>query len=79
MRNCVVGDCFWRETDDCSWDGPRVESRDKGCCALISKDSSGYCECGDGTIAMKKGCGKEGYSTCNESCQNETPCRKLIS
>ena len=80
LENCVLGDCFWRGSGDCRWDGPRDESRDKGCCAVIPEDSSGYCECGDGTKTMKKGCEKRSYSsTCNEACRSETPCRKLSS
>lgn len=46
----------WRQTGDCSSDGPRQEDRDKGCDDSIDARMSGYCECGDGRIIRKPGC-----------------------
>ena len=52
---------------------------DRGCCAVIAEDWSGYCECADGSKTMNKGCEKGGYVTCNEACQENIPCGKLYS
>ena len=59
------------------WDGTREETKDKGCCNEISEGWSGYCECANGTIAMKKGCEKGTYSRCNEACKTDHSCGKL--
>lgn len=41
--------CMWRQTGSCSPDGPREESKDKKCSAVIPKGDSGFCDCdGDG-------------------------------
>ena len=48
------GPCFWRQSGGCTWDGPREEIYDRGCCDTISDGWSGYCECANGTKTMKK-------------------------
>lgn len=75
----LEGPCFWRQSGGCRWDGPREESNDKGCCYIIADGWSGYCECANGTITMKKGCEEGASSSCKEACQDEVQCGKLLS
>ena len=79
-QNCGLEvSCFWRQSASCRWDGPREEGSDKGCCDTIADGWSGYCECANGTITMKKGCEEGASSSCKEACQDEVQCGKLLS
>lgn len=58
----------WRQTGGCSPDGRRERYRDKTCGYGIEDGWSGYCECAGGRKAMKKGCAKGAFRTCNDAC-----------
>ena len=64
-----IGGCIsWRQTSDCDPDGKREPEYDKECSRQIKNGWSGYCECGDGSEKMKKGCGTGTGATCNDAC-----------
>jgi len=64
----------WRQTGQCSADGPREEQKDLSCDQRIAPDNSGFCECGGGRIVRKPGCSAgdelEPF-TCQEECRRE--------
>ena len=60
--------CFWRQTGGCSWAGPREPQFDKGCDTVIASGHSGYCECANGTVGMKKECKAGKFKTCQAAC-----------
>jgi len=45
----------WRQTGDCSSDGPREEANDRGCDHTLLEES-GYCECGGDRVVKHNGC-----------------------
>ena len=50
----------WRQTGNCSADGPREEDKDLSCGQNVAADASGYCECGGGRrVARPDGCGDD--------------------
>lgn len=71
--------CAWRQTGQCSPDGPREPDRDKNCDMTITVDSSGFCDCngdgemGDGDLAYDCSKGPGTTGTCNEVCEREGP------
>ena len=60
--------CFWRQTGGCSWAGPREPHFDKECDTIITLGLSGYCECSNGAVGMKKGCKAGKFKTCQAAC-----------
>ena len=62
--NCIQ----WRQTGGCDPDGKREPTEDKGCHETIEDGWSGYCECRDESKAMRKGCEKGDYRTCEIAC-----------
>ena len=60
-------DCRWRRTGNCSL-FDREYKKDKSCKATIDDGESGFCECADGRIPMRKGCQAGKYKTCKEAC-----------
>ena len=63
-----IGSCRWHQTGDCRWNGPRQPQFDGACDRKIDSGHSGYCQCSDGTIGMKKGCEAGEYQTCEAAC-----------
>ena len=68
----VDGCVKWRQTSQCSSNGPRVPEEDKDCNVEIKKQS-GYCECTNGRTEMEKRCELPSYyeyefNTCEEAC-----------
>ena len=69
-------DCRWRRTGNCSQHVvhgevllfDREHKKDKSCNAPIDDGESGFCECADGRIPMRKGCQAGKYKTCKEAC-----------
>ena len=67
----ITGNCnAWRQTGKCSPDGPREPHHDKDCLAEIYYGMSGYCECADETVRMRKGCEAGLWATCFEACNS---------
>lgn len=58
----------WRQTADCSPDGPRQPDLDKSCDTYIPGSDSGFCECIDGRKAGLSSCGHPGI-TCEDQCR----------
>jgi len=58
---------MWRQTGDCSPDGPREPQQDLPCDEAISGQASGYCECEGGRKAQLSNCGHVGF-TCKQAC-----------
>jgi hypothetical protein len=61
----------WRQTGSCDPEGKREPASDKNCDAIVSKASSGYCECEGGVKAKKVACGHEEF-TCADVCKAKT-------
>lgn len=62
----------WRQTGNCSADGPREPSRDVPCDAIVPSGVSGYCECAGGTrrIARPPRCSADSEpDSCEEACR----------
>ena len=72
ISNCasnILGKCVkWRQTGECSPDGPREPIKDQRCYRVIDDGWSGYCECDNGRKMMEKGCEIGDFSTCDEAC-----------
>ena len=51
----------WRQTGNCTADGPREEAFDKACSEPVAGGMSGYCECGGGTrrVPRRNGCQRD--------------------
>jgi len=60
--------CMWRQTGSCNPKGPREESRDQPCDAVIEPGLSGYCEC---NVQDKKG--EKTYRSFEASCSGQYP------
>ena len=61
----------WRQTGNCSADGPREPALDLGCGAVIPVGASGYCECGGGSrrVARPPKCALDvGPTSCTDEC-----------
>jgi len=61
----------WRQTGDCSANGPRESEKDRDCDLEVDPGSSGYCECGAGRLIKRSGCKKDADAdafTCSEEC-----------
>ena len=70
----VDGCVKWRQTGECSAEGPREIGSDKDCNVEIQW-KSGFCECTNGRKEMSKGCERPHYygyefTTCDEACAN---------
>jgi len=65
MPECVG----WRQTADCTSDGTREPQNDRGCITKVESEQSGFCDCGNRTLA--KDCGSVSWSTCLEACTGE--------
>ena len=64
----------WRQTGNCTADGPREESLDLPCGATVPAGVSGYCECGTGATTRRvprpPGCSKDDESErCEDVCK----------
>ena len=63
----------WRATKECRADGEREEEKDLGCDQQVKAQSSGYCECSDGTTRAHSACG-HGIFTCQQECERVVHC-----
>ena len=67
----------WRQTGNCSADGPREEARDLPCEASVAAGISGFCECGAGAstrrMPRRTGCKveDEAAESCDEVCRRD--------
>ena len=60
--------CQWRQTGGCSSHGRREPKQDKDCSKLIGSSISGWCDCGQGRVAAKGGCGHTPFR-CSKRCE----------
>lgn len=71
----------WRQTGDCSPDGPREEANDQNCTVLIPPGSSGYCECGMNRTIRKTGCRTDNDQeafTCQQQCEQDVSLYEVL-
>jgi hypothetical protein len=61
----------WRQTGNCSPDGPREPRKDKKCLEIVMETQSGYCECAWGRVEMN-GC-RHNRVQCARECMVEFP------
>lgn len=62
-ESCVM----WRQTGECSSEGPRQPESDLPCSSSISSGNSGYCECKNNETNFGVGC-KHDIFSCDEKC-----------
>ena len=64
----------WKQTGNCTFDGPREPARDLPCGVTVPAGVSGYCECGGGVrrVARPAGCSAEESGGVETDC--ETAC-----
>ena len=60
--------CQWLQTGGCSSHGRREPKQDKDCSKLIGSSISGWCDCGQGRVAAKVGCGHTPFR-CSKRCE----------
>ena len=60
--------CRWLQTGGCSSHGRREPNLDKDCNELIKSSISGWCDCGQGRVAAKVGCGHTPFR-CSKRCE----------
>lgn len=60
--------CQWLQTGGCSSHGRREPKQDKDCSKLIGSSASGWCDCGQGRVAAKVGCGHTPFR-CSKRCE----------
>jgi len=84
-EECAMQDRYkcvsWRQTGDCSADGPRETDNDKDCTVRIDAGASGYCECGAGRRIKRAGCQAATDSdsfTCAEECADEVDLYEVL-
>ena len=68
MLECVS----WRQSIDCSADGPPDPENDKPCNDPLwwLQNVAGYCECANGVKRMEAGCNTTlDYQTCTDACR----------
>ena len=70
--------CSWRQTGGCDPNNPREPEFDMLCSDVVAGGQSGYCECGDGSIVSRVGCGHETFR-CSEMCPDESSDEKRPS
>lgn len=84
-EECALQDRYkcvgWRQTGDCSSEGPREDENDKGCSEEIESRSSGYCECGGDRRIRRAGCDAaqdQDNFTCEEECASEVDYYEIL-
>ena len=60
----------WRQTGNCTADGPREDSRDLACNVVVPAGVSGFCECGGGArrVPRPSGCSAEDLGGVEGTC-----------